>query len=943
MIHLLKRIKSLKHIKYYLAFSLFSCFIGLAIYFLPVKLFGQDNDECLACHEDKELTMQKGKKKISLFVDKNKLKKSVHNGANCIQCHVGFDPVSIPHTESPVKVQCGGCHKSEQSLYNECLHGKASHKGDPLAPKCQTCHGSHEIVPNKDRQSPVYPLNVPGLCGRCHKEGSPVQLQRNIPQTHILENYSESIHGEGLIKKGLTVSATCASCHSPHRILPHTDPRSTINRNNIAATCTKCHAGIEFVHKKIIKGELWKKEAKVLPACVDCHQPHKIRKVFYEQNLSDESCRKCHENPKIGYSKTGKNMFVQHTDIINSVHTKIACTQCHTGVEPSHTRPCDNITHKVECASCHSAVGNDYKTSMHGRLFAIGDTVAPSCPDCHGTHKVLNKRDQNSPIFSLNIPTLCSKCHQEGQRAAIRYKGTEHQIINNYSESIHGKGLIKSGLTVTATCADCHTAHKGLPKHYPESSINPNNISTTCGRCHFGIQEHFDKSIHSPLVTKTNKQLPVCDDCHSAHTIKRTDQDNFRLEILNTCGKCHKAIAKTYFDTYHGKVSRLGSSKAAKCSDCHGSHDILSVFDPNSSLSRKNILTTCQKCHKNATKSFTRYLTHATHHDPAKYPFLFFTFWGMSLLLLGTFSISFLHTLLWLPRSIQMRKKIKALMKSEAETDTPQTRLFQRFTSLNRLLHFSLIISFITLAISGMILKFSYTPLSRLLSGLVGGVENAGTIHRLGATLLFTIFIIHIIDLLTKKKAELKSWKEFLFGPDSMVPNKKDLQDIVASFKWFIGLGKRPNYGRWTYWEKFDYFAVFWGIFVIGSTGLTLWFPEILSNLFPGWLINVATIVHSDEALLAAGFIFTVHFFNTHFRPEKFPMDTVIFSGQMSVGELEFDRPEEYEKLIESGELEKYLSPQFSPKILKLLKIFGWCALTLGLMIVIWIITAMIF
>jgi len=182
-----------------------------------------------------------------------------------------------------------------------------------------------------------------------------------------------------------------------------------------------------------------------------------------------------------------------------------------------------------------------------------------------------------------------------------------------------------------------------------------------------------------------------------------------------------------------------------------------------------------------------------------------------------------------------------------------------------------------------------------------------------------------------------------LFGPFTMIPTKKDFKDVIASFKWYLGKGPRPQYGRWTYWEKFDYFAVFWGIFIIGSTGLFLWFPEIFSYVFPGWLLNVATIVHSDEALLAAGFIFTVHFFNTHFRPEKFPMDTVIFSGQITVDELKMERPDEYQRMKMSGEIEKRLSTPFSPNILRLLKTFGWVALTLGLCVVLWIIYSMIF
>ncbi len=928
-------------LKFSLVLLLFAVFIGIFATKLPVKLFAQENDECLGCHEDKTLTMQKGKKTVSLFVNPKKLNKSIHAGVKCIQCHVGFDPGSFPHVEGKPKYQCGSCHKDEQALYNECLHGKAKAKGDPLAPTCKTCHGSHEILPRSDKESSVYPLNIPRLCGGCHREGSPVQMQRNIPQSHIYENYQESIHGEGLIKKGLTVSATCASCHTPHRILPHTDPRSSISRKNIAATCTKCHAGIEFVHKKIIKGELWEKEAKVLPACIDCHQPHKVRKVFYEQNLSDVACKNCHEKKTIGKSADGRNMFVDHGEILTSTHSKLTCTQCHLGVNPSSKiRACETLTtSKVECAACHTAVGNDFVMGTHGKLVARNDPDAPRCKDCHGTHFILTKGDKRSKVFSMNIPKLCSTCHQEGKKAALRYKGTQHSITSNYDESIHGRGLVKSGLTVTATCADCHTPHKGLPKDNPQSSINQANIAGTCGKCHFGIEDVFNKSVHSPSITKTDKKLPVCSDCHSAHTIKRTDQWNFRHEILSTCGKCHEEIAKTYFETYHGKVSWLGSYKSAKCNDCHGSHMILPIDNPKSALSRDNIVQTCQKCHPNATKGFTKYLSHATHKDPKKYPFLFYTFWGMTLLLLGTFSVSFLHTLLWLPRSFKLRKKMKEL---HASSSHDKSKMYERFSGLSRLIHFTMICSFLTLAATGMILKFSYTIWANIGAGLLGGVENAGTLHRYAAIVLFTIFIIHIVDLFRKKNSEYKTWKNMLLGPDSLVPNLKDLEDMKASIKWFIGKGERPNYGRWTYWEKFDYFAVFWGVFVIGGTGLTLWFPELLTNIFPGWMINVATIIHSDEALLAAGFIFTVHFFNTHFRPEKFQMDTVIFSGQMTMEELKFDRPDEYRRLVESGKIDNYSTTEFSPKMLKLLKVFGFFALTFGLLLVAWIIYAMI-
>ncbi len=272
-----------------------------------------------------------------------------------------------------------------------------------------------------------------------------------------------------------------------------------------------------------------------------------------------------------------------------------------------------------------------------------------------------------------------------------------------------------------------------------------------------------------------------------------------------------------------------------------------------------------------------------------------------------------------------------------------ETRQVERFKRLNRGLHFFMILSFISLAFTGLTLKFAYTKWAVILSHLLGGFQSARYIHRFFAVVMFTVFFIHLIDIIKMKKKENKTWLQVLFGPDSMIFTKKDLQDFTGSLKWFLGMGERPQYGRWTYWEKFDYFAVFWGIFVIGSTGLTLWIPETLTHIFPGWIINVATIIHSDEALLATGFIFTVHFFNTHLRPEKFPMDIVIFSGRVPLEEFKIDRPAEYQELVDKGELEKHLVEPYPAIVIRGIRAFGWTALALGFSIVVWIIYAMIF
>jgi cytochrome b subunit of formate dehydrogenase len=279
----------------------------------------------------------------------------------------------------------------------------------------------------------------------------------------------------------------------------------------------------------------------------------------------------------------------------------------------------------------------------------------------------------------------------------------------------------------------------------------------------------------------------------------------------------------------------------------------------------------------------------------------------------------------------------------QLEPEEATGRQYERFKRLNRILHVIMIISFISLALTGMTLKFSYTGWAVILSHIFGGFESAGYIHRVAAVFMISIFIAHFVDLVRMKRRTSKTWRKFLFNPDSMIFNKKDLQDFVGNIKWFLGQGPRPQYGRWTYWEKFDYFAVFWGIAVIGSTGLMLWFPEFFTHFFPGWFINVATIIHSDEALLAVGFIFTVHFFNTHLRPEKFPMDIVIFTGQMTLEELERDKPAEYEALKKAGKLEQYLVEPYPSILIRGVRVFGWLALATGFSIVVWIIYAMLF
>jgi predicted CXXCH cytochrome family protein len=951
----------------------------------PSAARAQDNADCLACHSDPELTGTRGGSEISVFVDEPVFAASVHGGLGCIDCHQDLagqevhDPGVAPvdctschdatvavhgrlvsgearnapacadchghHDVQPVAAKvfhCASCHPREARDHARSLHGQAAAKGDELAPRCNDCHGSHSILPASDPDSPTAVMNVPTLCGGCHREGAPVALNRDIPEERILQNYSMSIHGEGLFRQGLTVTAVCTSCHTAHRILPHTDPTSSIAHDNIARTCTRCHGQIERVHRKVIEGRLWIEEPHKIPACVDCHAPHKIRRVFYPAGLANRDCLTCHADPGLSMERGGKaiSLYVDEAAYNLSSHANTACAQCHTEVSPSRVRACETVVSKVDCSICHADVVGQYRTSIHGILFAKGDPDAPGCLDCHDKHATQAKEIPTSPTFPRNVPLLCSRCHRAGEKAAVRIASEVPDIYQSYLDSIHGKGLIESGLVVTATCADCHSPHHELPPSNPASTVNRAHLADTCGKCHHGIEETFKTSIHWPGNAKTDRELPTCNGCHSSHTIARTDRADFRFRMMDQCGHCHQPEAATFFDTFHGKVSRLGSAGAAKCYDCHGTHDILPPGDPASTLGRGHVVETCGKCHEGSHRRFAGYLTHATHHDPQRYPWLFWTFWGMTTLLVGTLTLALAHTAAWLVRLFLSREEWKA---HKARARAGHQKLYRRFNRFNRTLHLFMLLSFFTLALTGMALKFSYMSWAQAISWLLGGFGTMGVLHRLGAITLVVVFALHLWDVRRRKRAEGRSWRQVLTGPDSLVFNGRDLRELLQSIRWFFGIGPRPRYGRYSYWEKFDYFAVFWGVLVIGSTGLVLWFPEVFTYLLPGWSVNVATIIHSDEALLAVGFIFTIHFFNTHFRPDKFPMDPVIFTGRVTLDELKYDKPREYEEMEASGRLAEHLVDPFPQPVERGLKALGFVALAIGLILIALIVYAMVF
>jgi cytochrome b subunit of formate dehydrogenase len=266
---------------------------------------------------------------------------------------------------------------------------------------------------------------------------------------------------------------------------------------------------------------------------------------------------------------------------------------------------------------------------------------------------------------------------------------------------------------------------------------------------------------------------------------------------------------------------------------------------------------------------------------------------------------------------------------------------FERFDVYNRLLHGALMLSFLGLAFTGMPLLFSDAPWAATLASLFGGGRGAGILHRIFASVMIGCFVTHVFRLM--HRLYVKKELEVLWGPESMTPQPRDVVEMIAHLRWFLRLGPRPLFDHFTYWEKFDYWAVFWGMGVIGGSGLVLWFPEFFSHFLPGSWFNIALLVHGEEGLLAVGFIFTIHFFNSHLRPEKFPMDPVIFTGQVSEHEFAEERPAEYARLRGERRLEELEVDQAPAWVFSLAKAVAVVAVTFGLVMVALILYAVLF
>jgi len=367
--------------------------------------------------------------------------------------------------------------------------------------------------------------------------------------------------------------------------------------------------------------------------------------------LSAQDCLGCHSIE--GLNSERPALTIAPEDFENSIHAALGCSICHTDVvEFPH-----GTVEQPSCAACHSEQVSEYESSVHGRAKANGDGDVPNCQGCHGPiHALQSVSNANSPVYHLNLPATCGKCHGNAELAR------KHGIpITNayqlYMDSIHGRAVARSGLLVAANCSNCHGSHEIRPRNDPDSKVNRKNIAATCGACHAGILASYFSSVHGRAMQAGNLKAPVCADCHTAHQITRVDSESWQLELIQECGTCHEESIRTYRDTLHGQVTALGFTRVARCADCHGSHEILATADPQSSVSPANRVRTCQQCHPQATASFAQFSPHADPKNRERNPGLYYTARFMNALMVVVFGFFGLHTILWLVRSLLARSR----------------------------------------------------------------------------------------------------------------------------------------------------------------------------------------------------------------------------------------------------------------------------------------------
>ena len=596
-----------------------------------------------------------------------------------------------------------------------------------------------------------------------------------------------------------------------------------------------------------------------------------------EHKPTDADCLACHADASLTKDVNGKSvsLYVDKDKLKHSIHgSMFSCVDCHTDVK--------GLVHsetpkKITCAQCHADAQEAYSHSYHAKAAKGGEVQSANCQDCHGgAHEVLGTGDVKSPVSHANIPTTCGRCH--GQKFLVEKDGGSAQTFVSYKESVHGRAIEK-GSQKAAVCTDCHGAHEILPANDAKAPIYKFNVAATCGKCHAAVAQTFMQSIHGQGIARGNGLAPVCTDCHGIHSIKAHADPNSPVAQQNlsrdTCARCHEGVrlsqefgvpgnrVSTYMDSYHGLAVKGGSIVAANCSSCHGVHNILPSSDPHSTINRANLDDTCGKCHKGVTQKFTLTKVHLENGTRQKDIGATITRWVRIVyvvLILFVIGAMFLHNaIIWRSKAISRRRM--------------QNPMMVRMTTHQRWQHLILLTSFIILVITGFALKFPDSWFAEVLSM---SEKWRSIIHRFAGVVLMGAGIYHVFYLVAAKEGRRLI--------RDIAPAPKDCFDAIGTMSYYLGFSKvKPKYSRFTYGEKAEYWALVWGTALMGLTGVMMWVKVWVGNLFARWWVDVATVVHFYEAILATLAILVWHFYQVFADPDVYPMNWAWWDGKMPV------------------------------------------------------------
>lgn len=594
------------------------------------------------------------------------------------------------------------------------------------------------------------------------------------------------------------------------------------------------------------------------------------------QTPTNEDCLTCHD------ATAHENAPTYDSSLATSVHQGMNCVDCHTHIKEI---PHPESLATVDCSGCHEDAAAAYKS--HGRLQYPGGEDAPTCWDCHGKHDILASTDERSRVNNRNLATTCGRCH-ENIDLIKKHEILVVNAVEDYKNSVHGKAT-EGGVSMAATCKDCHstggTAHKILPPSDPQSTINHFNIPKTCGKCHSNIAKEFWEGIHGKLVARGETDAPVCTDCHGEHGIIPPSDPRSRVNPARvataTCSPCHESAKlnekygaptgrlATFIDSYHGLKSKAGDVTVANCASCHGAHRVLPSSDPTSSIYPGNLQHTCGKCHPGISASIASTPIHGapgTSQTPIANIFKNIYVWMIAIIIGGMV----IH---WL---IDLRKQIQIV------NQKPQ---IQRMTYGDVWQHTFLMATFIVLVITGFSLRFSDAWWVKMLFGWQGGFQIRGIIHRVAAVVFILTVFWHLFFLITRRGRQ--------FAGD-MFPGKTDISQFFQSMAYNLNMSKnKPAFGRFSYVEKAEYWALVWGAAVMIFSGFFLWFDNIASRWFAKGFLDVMVVVHYYEAWLATLAILIWHMYSTVFSPNVYPMNPSWYTGKMPREVFEHEHPED--------------------------------------------------